>query len=117
MKRPTVPRGLTEGITRLARAVRKRSAGRGEAPGESFVLARPSPALAADEVLIAVADASSVALQRVKIPGPPSGTAPGAGSSKVSEIARRIAEIELIASELARPGAGPTPPAALTDAE
>ena len=118
MKTPIAPGALTEGITRLARAARppgKRSARRGGAPGESFVLAKPSPALATDEVLIAVADASSVALQRVKIPGPPSGTPPGA--SKVSEIARRIAEIELIASELARAAPGPTPPAPLTDAE
>jgi hypothetical protein len=118
MKTPIAPGALTKGITRLARTARppgKRSARRGGAPGRSFVLAKPSPALAADEVLIAVADASSVALQRVKIPGPPSGTTPGA--SKVSEIARRIAEIELIASELARAAPGPTPPAPLADAE
>ena len=63
MKTPIAPGALTEGITRLARAARppgKRSARRGGAPGGSFVLAKPSPALATDEVLIAVADASSV---------------------------------------------------------
>ena len=120
MKRPIAPGPLAEGITRLARAASipgKGTAKRGATPGSSFVLAKPSPALATDEVLIAVADASSVALQRVKIPGPRTGTAPGAVLSKVSEIARRIAEIELIASELARTAPGPSPPAPLTDAE
>jgi hypothetical protein len=112
------PRPLAAGVASLARAAdsaRKRGPARAKA-GTGFLLRKPSSTLATDEVLIAVADASSVALQRVKVPGAGGSARPSA--TRVADIARRIAEIDLIASELAATALSPgSPPTALTDAE
>lgn len=126
MKKPFGPPPLIQGINALARA-----AGRGKArprgaagtaailgPSAGFVLPEPLQALAGGELLIAVADAGSVALQRVRVPATHAPAAVRSTLSKLAEIARRIAEIELIAVEIAQSTpAATTPPPALTDAE
>ena len=67
--------------------------------------------------MIAVADATSVALKLVKIPARPA-AAGRAANPRLEEVARRIAEIDLVATEIAR-AAGPAPaaPPPLTDQE
>lgn len=119
--KPSGSRPLIQGINALARAVakprlRKRAARGGAAGGSTtLVLHERAEALASDEVLIAIADADSVALRRVKIPARRP-AAPSTRSSTAAQVARRLAEIELVASEMAqaRPGAVGT---ALTDSE
>lgn len=99
MKRVASGRPLTEGINVLARAADKASA-RSTASGRSLRLSEPSKALARNEVLIAVADATRVALKLVKIPA-----TVRTGNTDLHEVARRIAEIDLVAAEIA-PAAG-----------
>jgi hypothetical protein len=123
VKKPSGPAPLTRGIDALARA-----AGRGKArlrraavrgsKASGFVLLEPPSALAAGELLIAVADAGSVVLQRVKVPASRLPAAAEGTPAKLAEIARRLAEIELIAAEIAQPAGGATaPPPPLTEAE
>lgn len=116
---------LTEGINALARAARgkkarvRRAAGAGPAlgPGASVLLPERASALATDEVLIAVADAGSVAVLRLRVPtAAPRATTPAA-TSRLADIARRIAEIELIAVEIATPDPTEPSPPTLTQAE
>ena len=116
MKRVSHERRLAEGIDALARAADKASA-RGRDSAASYVLHKPSGALARDEVLIAVADATCVVLKLVKIPGKPV-AAGRAANAQLEEVARRIAEIDLVATEIARAaGPAPAPPPPLTDQE
>lgn len=107
MKATSRQHQLTQGIEALARAVgtaRRRPAGRAAAlgPRASFVLPEPPAALATDELLVVVADARSVALQRLSVPAAGPVAAGGSRPSKLAEIARRIAEIEVIAVEIAQ---------------
>jgi hypothetical protein len=122
MTDPVAPRPLAAGVASLARAAhaaRKGGPARAKSPaGAGFLLSTPPTSLATDEILIAVADASSVVLRRVKVPGPAAEATARPSATRVAGIARRIAEIELIASELAAIALSPTsPPVALTDAE
>ena len=105
MKKSSRRRPLTRGLDVLARA-----AGRRRRP---IVLGMPSAALGKDEILIAVADATSIALARVKLPVRPAAEAP----QRLDDIARRIAEIDLVAGELTAPGSPAGPPQPLTDQE
>ncbi|MGQ0628864.1 MAG: hypothetical protein ACT4PL_12290 [Phycisphaerales bacterium] len=123
MKKLAGTKPLTQNINALAQAARRRKArsraGSGAVtalgPSASFVLAEPAAGLETDELLIAVADAGSVALQRVRVPrATPSVEGP---TSRLVEVARRIAEIELIAAEIARPTLTASGPPMLTDAE
>lgn len=112
MKKSPDRRPLTKGLDVLARA-----AGRGARRRRGIVLGMPSQALAKDEILIAVADATSIALTRVKVRVR---TAAGshADEQRLDEVARRIAEIDMVAGELTGPAggrAGAPPP--LTDQE
>jgi len=117
MKRVSDERRLTEGIDALARAADKASARGRDSAARSYVLGKPSGALARDEVLIAVADATCVVLKLVKIPGKPV-AAGRAANPRLEEVARRIAEIDLAATEIARAaGPAPAPPPPLTDQE
>jgi len=117
MKRVSDERRLTEGIDALARAADKASARGRDSAARSYVLGKPSGALARDEVLIAVADTTSVVLKLVKIPRRPV-VAGRAANPRLEEVARRIAEIDLAATEIAR-AAGPdtAAPPPLTDQE
>lgn len=106
-------RPLTRGVSLLAKA-----AGKPQAPGTttkvaSFVLAEPPEALADDEVLIAVADARSVALKRIRIPAVQWVTEEGHAALRLQELARRLAGIEVVADEISRTRGGETgvPPA------
>ena len=85
-------RPLSDGVDALARAAEK-----GSARGASFILTEPPEALAAGEILIAIADATCLALQLVKVP-PEQATAV---RIQFEEIARRIAELDLVAREIA----------------
>ena len=90
-------RPLTRGLDALAKAAGRR-------PGRSrrVVLGRPSAALGKDEILIAVADAGSIALTLVKRAArPPAGAS--SEEARLDLIARRIAEIDMLAGELAAP--------------
>jgi hypothetical protein len=122
VKKPSGPAPLTRGIDALARAAGRARARSRRAPARGprasgFVLLEPPSALAAGELLIAVADAGSVALQRVNIPVARSPAAQGT-PAKLAEIARRLAEIELIAAEIAQSTRAATaPPPPLTEAE
>lgn len=116
LKRRASQRPLTEGIDALAKAA-DRTSGRGAARGASFVLGKRSGALANDEVLIAVADATSLALKLVKIPARP-GAAVRATNTQLEELARRIAEIDVVATEIARTaGRATAAPPPLTEHE
>ena len=108
-------RPLTKGLDALARAA-GRAAARGATRSRRIVLARPSATLGKDEVLIAVADASSIALTLVKVPPRPSGGAP-ADEAQLEEVARRLAEIDLVAGELVEPATRRATAPALTDQE
>jgi len=112
LKRVSDKRLLTEGIDVLARAADKASA-----RSTSYVLTKPPGVLAGDEMLIAVADATCVALRLVKIPVRPV-AAGRAANAQLEEVARRVAEIDLVATEVARgAGSAPAPPPPLTDQE
>jgi hypothetical protein len=79
------------------------------------VLAR-WPGLPQGELLVAVADAGSVAVQRVKIAAPTGARGAPDALPSPAELGRRLAAIEMIASELAQGEiAAPAPP--LTDLE
>jgi hypothetical protein len=100
LKRRASQHPLTKGIDALARVADKTSR-RGAARGASVVLSERPHALANDDVLIAVADATSVALKLIKVPAG-RGAAVRGPTTQVEDVARRIAEIDLIAAELAR---------------
>lgn len=114
MKRRAGRRRLTEGIDALARAAG--TSARGAARGGSFVLSERPQALANDEVLIAVADATSIALKLVKMPTRPVAAGHGA-NTQLEELARRIAEIDLVATEFARTADRATAAPPLTEQE
>jgi hypothetical protein len=84
----------------------------------TFAFPPRAQVLARDEVLIAVADAGSVALQRIKIPARHAAAGAGRTASNLAEAARRLAEIELVATEIAQvPPAATAPAAVLTASE
>lgn len=115
LKRRASHRPLTKGLDALARAAARTSA-RGTARGGSFLLSRRPGALANDEVLIAVADATSIALKLVKIPARPVAAVPTA-TTQLEGLARRIAEIDLVATEIARTAGRATAAPPLTEQE
>lgn len=128
MRRPSGANPLTQNINALAQAARggkarsratTGTAGAATAlgPSASFVLREPATALETDELLIAVADAGSVALQRVRVPTAKAAATTRAMTSRLVDVARRIAEIELIAAEIAKPTPAMAAPPMLTDAE
>jgi hypothetical protein len=81
------------------------------------VLGKRSEALARDELLIAVADATGVALKLVRIPAGTPRAAPPA-IPPLEELARRLAEIDLVAGEIALvSGRAPAAPPPLTEYE
>lgn len=101
-RRPVTKRELAEGIDMLAREAGKARPGRA-ADVAGFELTKPAQALARDEILVLVADAKSVALKRMKRPAPrPTGT--HARPHGLQDLARRIAGLELIATELEHTG-------------
>jgi hypothetical protein len=111
MRRAPQRRPLTKGLDVLAKAAGY-AAGRGATRSRRIVLGRPSAALGKDEILIAVADATSIALTLVKVPGR---LARGgrADDARLDEMARRIAEIDMVAGEITGPpgtAAGAPPP-------
>jgi hypothetical protein len=111
MKKLPAGRTLDAGIDVLARAAEK-AAARGVAKGAGFVLQRPlkAKALTGGQVLIAVADATSVALKVVAV-------AAKSGAGPLEDLARRVAEIDFLAGEIA-PQPRPTiDPPALTEEE
>jgi hypothetical protein len=115
LKRRASQRPLTKGINALAR-VADRTSTRGAARGGSFVLSERPEALASDEVLIAVADATSVALKLVKVPAR-RGAAVRGPTAQLENVARRIAEIDLVATEIARAAGRAMPAPSLTEQE
>lgn len=80
------------------------------AKGGVFVLTEPPAALAKGQVLIAVADAHGVALKLVDVPAKQT-------SESLEELARRIAEIDLVAAELHSPAHTTASAPALTKEE
>ena len=109
MKKISAGHTLNAGIDVLARAAEK-AAARGGAKGAGFVLRQPLKALTRGEVLIAVADATSVALKVVDV-------ATTGAPEPLEGLARRIAEIDFLAGEIApqpRPTIDPPP---LTEGE
>ncbi|MGH7390516.1 MAG: hypothetical protein ACREM3_13820 [Candidatus Rokuibacteriota bacterium] len=118
MKATPAGRPVTRGIDALARAVRKprrRGARPRGAPGATSVLltARPS-LLGRDEVLIAVAGGGSVVLRRVAVPAAAAAETPG---GRLADIARLVAEMDLIAREIAGPATAAAAAPALTEPE
>ena len=90
--------GLVDAVDALARLARR--GGKGHSP-----LRGDRPALDEDEVLIAVAVHRAVAVRRVRIPAAKAAARGGDGAAALDravllEIARRAAEIDLVASEL-----------------
>ncbi|HEY3064902.1 MAG TPA: hypothetical protein VGL09_03875 [Methylomirabilota bacterium] len=115
MRRPSSrTRPLARGIDALARAVSPARARRRRGrDGTVVVLPVRAKALATDEVLIAIADGDTVALRRIKV----TPTSPDAPSA-LAEAARRLAEIDVVATAMVharREAAAPSAP--LTDAE
>jgi hypothetical protein len=101
--------GVISGLDVLARAAEKVSA-RGITKSAVFVLTEPPQALTQGEVLIAVADTKGVALKLVEVTA-------ARTTEPLEELARRIAEIDLVAAELG-PLTHPTAsPPALTKEE
>jgi hypothetical protein len=95
VKKVAAGHALNAGIDVLARAA-ENAAARGVAKGGGFVLQQPLKALTRGEVLIAVADATSVALKVVDVTGK-------GVTEPLEDLARRIAEIDFLAGEMAPP--------------
>lgn len=118
MKATPAGRPVTRGINALARAVRKprlRGVRRRGTPVAASVLLPAHPSeLGRGELLIAVADTGSVVLQRVTVPA---AAAAEPAHARLADIARRVAEMDLIAREIAGSGAAGTAAPALTEPE
>lgn len=108
----TINRPLSEGIDALARA-----AERSRAHTASFIVTEPPEALARGEMLIAIANATSLVLKLVKAPPELATTSGTATQIHLEEFARRLAEIDLLAGEIAESVRHPTAAPPLTQQE
>jgi len=107
----TIDRPLSDGIDALTRAAAK-----SRARAASFTLREPPEALARGAILIAIASARGLVLKLVKA-RPELATASRATEIHLEEFARRLAEIDLLAGEIAESVRHPTAAPPMTQQE
>src|SRR5438309_3920303 len=109
MSKPSARHTLNEGLALLARAAGEMSA-QGTAKAGVFRLSEPLEALTEGAVLIAVADTNGVAIRVVD-------TITQHPTESLDDLARRVAEIDLVAAQIAPHGRPTVSPPALTSQE
>jgi hypothetical protein len=108
MKKTAAEHALTSSLKVLAGAAVETASAGGK--GSVFVLSEPPEALAKGQVLIAVADAHGVALKLVDVPA-------NQTRESLEDLARRVAEIDLVAAEIQWPAHTTASAPALTKEE